>query len=68
MPLTYKQLVQVGDIVSVLIRSEGRFTTDIQAEVVGVRADYSNPDKRSVKLAGIDTWIELDDSVEIGRV
>lgn len=60
--------VNVGDIVSLRISVSGRFVTDIQAEVVGVRADYTNPDARSIKLSGIETWILLDDSTEIGII
>lgn len=63
-----KQTVAVGDIVSVLIRRPGRVSTDIQAEVIGVRADYANQDLRAILVSGIDQWIVLDDNTEIGLV
>lgn len=66
MTQTTKYNVQVGDRVSLLIRNAGRELTDIQGEVVGVRADYLNPDLKSVLIAGIDAWIFLGDNTEIG--
>lgn len=63
-----KTTVQVGDIVSVLIRTQGRVSADIQGEVIGVRADYSNPDLRAILIAGIEWWIVLGDNTEIGLV
>ncbi len=64
----FKNTVQVGDIVSILIRTPGRQSADIQGEVIGVRADYSNPDLRAILIAGIELWIVLDDNVEIGQL
>jgi hypothetical protein len=66
MTLSYKYRPQIDDFVSILIRTPHGDTTDIQARIVGVRNDYSNPDQKAVLLAGLDGWIVLGDNVEIG--
>jgi hypothetical protein len=65
----YKNEVHVGDNVSLLIRTDKGQTCDIQGTVVGVRADYDNPDDMAILLAGLDCyWISLNDNVEIGQL
>lgn len=66
--MSYKDEVKVGDSVTLLIRTSGGQTCDIQGTVVGVRADYDNPDEKAILIAGLYSyWISLDDSVEIGQ-
>lgn len=60
--------ITIGMMVSILIRVSGHEPADIQGEVVGIRADYMNPDLVAVKLAGLDAWIVMDDNVEIGVI
>ena len=64
----YKNTVQVGDVVKVTVVNEGFIDTSVFGEVVGVRADYLNPDLRAVLVRGLELWIVLGDDVEIAKI
>lgn len=64
----YKNDVQVGDVVKVTVVNDGFIDTSVFGEVVGVRADYSNPDLRAVLVRGLELWIVLGDDVEIAKI
>ena len=67
--MEYRNKVQVGDVVKVrTVNSLGLIDTTVLGEIVGVRADYSNPDQRAVLVRGLELWIVLDDTVTIEQL
>ena len=57
----------VGDVVSFVLDRDGRVTA-VTGEVLGVRADFVNRDVYAILVAGIDSWIQLDESVKVRKV
>lgn len=66
--MDYKNKVQVGDVVKIALLNSGGIRTSVLGEVVGVRADYSNPDQRAVLVRNLELWIVLGDDVEIEQI
>lgn len=66
--MDYKNKVQVGDVVKIALLNSGGIRTSVLGEVVGVRADYSNPDQRAVLVRNLELWIVLGDDVEIEEI
>lgn len=58
------QNVTVGQTVDLKI-TRNEEATYIVGRVVGIRADYFNPDTVAVLINGIDWWLVLDDNVEM---
>lgn len=57
------QDLRVGQVLDMKI-THGVTTTYIVGTIVGIRADYFNPDITAVLIAGIDNWIVLKDEIE----
>lgn len=66
--MDYKNKVQVGDVVKIALLNSGGIRTSVLGEVVGVRADYSNPDQRAVLVRNLELWIVLGDDLEIEQI
>lgn len=57
------QELVVGQIIDLKI-TRNEEVTYIVGKVVGIRADYFNPDTVAVLISGIDWWMVLGDDVE----
>ena len=55
--------LQLGVNVKLRIHTPDGDWSSVIGEVVGVRADYIEPDLVAVKIKGIELWIQLTDSV-----
>lgn len=55
--------LQLGVNVKLRIHTPDADWSSIIGEVVGVRADYLDPDLKAVKVKGIELWIQLTDDV-----
>ena len=55
--------LQLGVNVKLRIHTPDGDWSSIIGEVVGVRADYLDPDLKAVKVKGIELWIQLTDAV-----
>ena len=57
------QDLKMGDLIDLTI--PGPESTYIVGEVVGLRADYFNPDTVAVLIRGIDIWITITDEMRV---
>lgn len=57
------QDLTVGQMVDLKINRNNE-ATFIVGRVVGIRADYFNPDTVAVLISGVDWWLVLDENVE----
>lgn len=55
----------LGKNATMIILDDARRATALSGEIVGVRADYANPDQVAVKFAGIAEWFPIDDNHEL---
>ena len=59
--------IHIGQIVDLKINTVPN-PTYIVGEVQGMRSDWGGPDELAIKIAGIDTWLSLDGTIEVSPI
>lgn len=66
---SYRNKVQVGHIVEIIRKNrDDQQGLQVIGQVVGVAEDYIHPDRLRVLIAGLDTWMSLDENTVIERL
>lgn len=67
--MSYRNNVQIGHIVEIIRRNrDDQQGLQVIGQVTGVAEAYVTPDRLRIQLAGLDTWLELDDNTTIERL